>query len=185
MGRQSEECERHVGEIGKSRAESRVPRDTRNPVGSRGDHPPSLNTTQWPIAYSTVKERWKEPREGSEKNLKPCAYKHIEHVKVWYGTFCRTVRRANVCSEVKQLSCGAEARASVNSANSYMHWARNQVTYPWAGWSWGKTQWRAEHTSVEKAGDDLWVAEKFQSNLEIAGSPRNSFRASLILDFRR
>ena len=27
--------------------------------------------------------------------------------------------------------------------------------------------------------DDLWLAEKFQSNLEIAGSPRNSFRASV------
>ena len=27
--------------------------------------------------------------------------------------------------------------------------------------------------------DEVWVAEKFQSNLEIAGSPRNSFRASL------
>ena len=32
---------------------------------------------------------------------------------------------------------------------------------------------------VEKCGDEVWVAEKFQSNLEIAGSPRNSFRASL------
>ena len=28
--------------------------------------------------------------------------------------------------------------------------------------------------------DDLWIAEKFQSNSEIAGSPRNSFRASVI-----
>ena len=28
----------------------------------------------------------------------------------------------------------------------------------------------------------MWVAEKFQSNSEIAGSPRNSFRASLMLD---
>ena len=28
-------------------------------------------------------------------------------------------------------------------------------------------------------GDDLWLAEKFQSNPEIAGSLRNSFRASL------
>ena len=27
--------------------------------------------------------------------------------------------------------------------------------------------------------DELWVAEKFQSNPEIAGSLRNSFRASL------
>ena len=29
--------------------------------------------------------------------------------------------------------------------------------------------------------DDLWIAEKFQSNSEIAGSPRNSFRASVAI----
>ena len=28
-------------------------------------------------------------------------------------------------------------------------------------------------------GDEMWLAEKFQSNSEIAGSLRNSFRASL------
>jgi hypothetical protein len=33
--------------------------------------------------------------------------------------------------------------------------------------------------SVEKLWDDVGVGEKFQSNSEIAGSPRNSFRASL------
>ena len=33
--------------------------------------------------------------------------------------------------------------------------------------------------SVEKGWDDMWIGEKFQSNSEIAGSPRNSFRASL------
>ena len=38
------------------------------------------------------------------------------------------------------------------------------MTYPWF---------------VKKAPDELWIAEKFQSNSEIAGSPRNSFRASL------
>jgi hypothetical protein len=27
----------------------------------------------------------------------------------------------------------------------------------------------------------VWIGEKFQSNPEIAGSPRNSFRASLVL----
>ena len=31
-------------------------------------------------------------------------------------------------------------------------------------------------------GDDLWIAEKFQSNSEIAGSPRNSFRASVCIE---
>ena len=34
--------------------------------------------------------------------------------------------------------------------------------------------------SVEKLWDELWIGEKFQSNAEIAGSPRNSFRASVM-----
>ena len=42
-----------------------------------------------------------------------------------------------------------------------------------------KIKWRAELIVVEKARDELWIAEKFQSNSDIAGSPRNSFRASL------
>ena len=37
--------------------------------------------------------------------------------------------------------------------------------------------------SVEKGWDDVWIAVKFQSNPEIAGSPRNSFRASLIVRY--
>ena len=51
-----------------------------------------------------------------KENLKPCAYKHIEHVKVRYGTFCRMVRRVNVTSEVKDLRSEAEAKASLNRA---------------------------------------------------------------------
>jgi len=43
----------------------------------------------------------------------------------------------------------------------------------------GKAEWRPEPTDVEKSGDELWIAVKCQSNPEIAGSPRNSFRASL------
>ena len=34
--------------------------------------------------------------------------------------------------------------------------------------------------NVEKFSDDLWVGVKVQPNLAIAGSPRNSFRASVI-----
>ena len=33
--------------------------------------------------------------------------------------------------------------------------------------------------SVENGWDEVWVAVKFQTNLEIAGSLRNSFRASV------
>ena len=36
---------------------------------------------------------------------------------------------------------------------------------------------------VVKCLDDLWIAEKFQSNPEIAGSRRNSFRASVRVKF--
>ena len=32
------------------------------------------------------------------------------------------------------------------------------------------------------SGDEVWLAEKFQSNSEIAGSLRNSFRTSLDID---
>ena len=179
MGRHTIESDSLVDEKWSTLAVSRVPPDTWNPVGRRGDHPPSLNTTQWPIVNSTVKERWKEPREGSEKNLKPCAYKHIKHVNVWYGTFCRMVRRVNVTGKVKDLRSGAEARASLNRASSQLYSTRNRVTYPWSGWSEGKTSWRTEPTPVEMVGDELWIAEKFQTNPEIAGSLRNSFRASL------
>ena len=34
--------------------------------------------------------------------------------------------------------------------------------------------------SVEKLLDEVWIGVKCQSNVEIAGSPRKSFRASLM-----
>ena len=34
----------------------------------------------------------------------------------------------------------------------------------------------SEPTYVEKCGDEVWLAVKFQSNSDIAGSPRNRFR---------
>ena len=37
--------------------------------------------------------------------------------------------------------------------------------------------------SVEKLWDELWIGVKCQSNTEIAGSPRNSFRASVGNEF--
>ena len=43
----------------------------------------------------------------------------------------------------------------------------------------GKTSWRTEPTEVENVLDELWIGVKGQSNLEIAGSPRNIFRYSL------
>ena len=42
-------------------------------------------------------------------------------------------------------------------------------------------EWRSELVNVEKFSDDLWIGVKGQSNSVIAGSFRNSFRASLVL----
>jgi hypothetical protein len=39
--------------------------------------------------------------------------------------------------------------------------------------------WRLELMSVENGSDELWIGVKGQTNLEIAGSPRNIFRYSL------
>ncbi len=47
----------------------------------------------------------------------------------------------------------------------------------------GKTRWRTEPGTVAIVLDDLWLGVKFQSNSDIAGSPRNSFRASVAIIF--
>ena len=48
----------------------------------------------------------------------------------------------------------------------------------------GNTTWRSACLNVEKLSNELWVGVKSQSNLEIAGSPRNSFRTSLGVEIR-
>ena len=70
----------------------------------------------------------KNPGRGVKENLKPYAYKHREHVKVWSGTFCRMVRRVCVTSKVKHLRCEAAARASLNRAHEV------RCTRPETGW---------------------------------------------------
>ena len=53
-----------------------------------------------------------------KQNLKPYVYKQIEHVKVRYRTFCRTVQRVIVYGKIKYyVRYGVEAKASLNGAN--------------------------------------------------------------------
>ena len=117
MGRHTREGESPVSEKRVTLAESRVLRDTRNRRGKTGG-PPSkpkyyLLTDRGAVPWGKGE---KDPGRGVKENLKPCAYKHSEHVKVWWGTFCRTVRRVIVCSKLKVFSTGGEARASLNRA---------------------------------------------------------------------
>ena len=117
MGRQTEEGESPVHEKSSRPSVSRVPPDTWNPVGRRGG--PSSK----PKYYSVTDREevlWrkgeKNPGRGVKKNLKPCVYKHWKSVNGQSGTFCRMVRRVNVCGKVKHLRCEAAAKASLNRA---------------------------------------------------------------------
>ena len=67
LGKHTKEGESPVNEIEIQPTESRVLRDTRNPVGSRGDHPPSLNTPQWPIAKQYCEGKVKRTPGGEWK----------------------------------------------------------------------------------------------------------------------
>ena len=51
-----------------------------------------------------------------KENLKPYVYKQIEHVKVRYRTFCRTVRRVILYGKVKYLRYEAEEKSSLKRA---------------------------------------------------------------------
>ena len=155
-------------------------------MGRWGAHPPSLNTTWWPIVEQYCEGKVKRTPGGEWK-------------RTWNPVFTSTqsaLRRDVVLFVERSGELYYAARLSYSVVEpkgnrvwtarySCMHRARNRVTYPCPGWSKGKTLWRAEPTSVEKAADEVWIAEKFQSNPDIAGSPRNSFRASLITDYRR
>ena len=55
-----------------------------------------------------------------KENLKPYVYKLIERFYARYRTFCRTVQRVYVASEVKVFSTEAEARASLNRAFKFV-----------------------------------------------------------------
>jgi hypothetical protein len=52
-----------------------------------------------------------------KENLKPYVYKQLKSVKARQRTFCRTVRRVIVCSEVKYLRYGAAGKPSLKRAH--------------------------------------------------------------------
>ena len=84
-----------------------------------------------------------------------------------------------LCSEVKAFSAGAAGKPSLKRA--IVAWSRPETGRPIHEQVEAMVRHRGgpNHMCFEKRWDDLWMAEKFQSSSEIAGSPRNSFRASL------
>ena len=74
---------------------------------------------------------------------------------------------------------GAAGKPSLKGAICVRAQTRSPTIYPWPGWNRSKIRRRSEPTFVAMPADELWIVEKFQSSRGIAGSPRNSFRASV------
>ena len=111
-----------------------------------------------------------------KQNLNPCAFKLQEP---FWVTACLLHNESASCPRRQgQGHAGAEAKASANSALSRRGQTRSCVIYPRPGRTPGDTGRRAEPVGVEKPLDELRMGAKDQSNPVIAGSLRNSFRAS-------
>ena len=116
-----------------------------------------------------------------KENLKPCVYKQRTHyLKCYLVLFVERASELRYAARLSNLSYGAEGRPSLNRA-ARVAWCRPETRRSIHEQVEAVVRHRGgpNHTYVEKCGDDLWIGEKFQSSLEIAGSPRNSFRASL------
>ena len=111
-----------------------------------------------------------------KENLNPCAFKLQEPPGV---TACLLHNEsASHPARRGEADGRAEAKASAKSASSRAGWTRSRVIYPWPGRTPGNTGRRAAPVPVEKGSDELRMGAKDQSNPVIAGSLRNSFRAS-------
>ena len=132
-----------------------------------------------PIAHSTVRERWKEPRKGSEIDPEIFSLQGSGSSQEWPRTYWRMGQRVSSSSEVKADIAGAVGKPSLNRATSYCYYTRSVTSYTWAGWKSGKPGWRTERVGAAKPSDDLCVGVKSLSNYVMAGSLRNVYRYSL------
>ena len=71
----------------------------------------------------------KNPGRGVKKNLKPYVYKQIEHVKVRYRTFCRTVRRVILYGKVKYEDVRSRREIESEEGEKVI-WNRPETEWP-------------------------------------------------------
>ena len=122
----------------------------------------------------------KNPKKGSEKTLKPYAYKRSEQLRV--VTACLLHNDPTSYSSLASLSTsGTEAQRKrvwigrqASGGRRETRWSTHEQVEVWI-----VSKWRTEPVYVEKCLDDLWVGVKGQSNREIARTPRNAFRCSV------
>ena len=116
-----------------------------------------------------------------KENLKPCVYKQRTHyLKCYLVLFVERASELRYAARLSNLELRSR-RETESEQGGLVAWCRPETRRSIHEQVEAVVRHRGgpNHTYVEKCGDDLWIGEKFQSNLEIAGSPRNSFRASL------
>ena len=149
MGSTTRDGDSPVNEIQVNVAGSRVQRDTRNPVGSRRDHPPSLNTPRWPIV-----EKY---REGKVKRTPGGEWNRIWN---WMLTskgsasdLVLFVERANELWYVARLRCWSTGAVEKSSLNR----ARVTCCRPETGWPIHE---QVEVTVKGYGGPNLYLLKK-------------------------
>ena len=117
-----------------------------------------------------------------KENLKPCVYKQRTHyLKCYLVLFVERASELRYAARLSNLELRSR-RETESEQGGLVAWCRPETRRSIHEQVEAVVRHRGgpNHTYVEKCGDDLWIGEKFQSSSEIAGSPRNSFRASLI-----
>ena len=161
---------------------SGVVRDTWNLVWRLGDHPQRLNTTWWPIVKQYREGKVKRTPGGEWKRTwNPVLTSRESTIKCDLVLFVERTGELRYAARLRTE--GPEPKRKRVWIGRIVAWRRPETGWPIHGQVEVEVKFHGgpNQTSVEKGGDDLWIAEKFQSNPEIAGSPRNSFRASLDL----
>ena len=128
MGSHTKEGESPVDEKTKWTAVSRVPSDTWNPMGTRGAHPPSLNTTWWPIVEQYCEGKVKRTPGGEWKRTW-----NLMLTSTWSTLMCDMVLFVERSGE---LMYAARLSYSVTEPQGNRGWtARRVACYrPETGW---------------------------------------------------
>ena len=116
-----------------------------------------------------------------KENLKPYVYKQRTHyLKCYLVLFVERASELRYAARLSNFKLRSR-RETESEQGGLVAWCRPETRRSIHEQVEAVVRHRGgpNHTYVEKCGDDLWIGEKFQSSLEIAGSPRNSFRASL------
>ena len=152
--------------------------ETRETLWEAGGPPSKPKYWYRPIAHSTVRERWKEPLAGSEREPETVCLQTVE-VCIYQDDGVPIEEWTDELLLLARLMENMEPqRKRVWTGRSVSDRPETVVIYPWPGWSTGKI---VEDRTRERWKALGWVVDRGEMPIEHGDSwfSRNSFRASL------